>query len=351
MAEDRFPVKTVSFEPLSTDRPKRSRSFAGRSRTASFVEVSWWRRQAIRVAMFGSIDGFDFSTICHCANRVTRLPHWLYSAPEPHGGNADQLWRAALANLTGVQPSFKEMHSAWSDLFLDLVFVGAAYQLGELLKASYYTCVPSVGQTQGDEYACVGGGVGLFYAMALFSSMQQVWATTTIWRAKYKEDDLVHWLLDVLALLLLILTAGGIKPVQFYLQATDKQDGMLRFLLPLWCCWLLWTVRMVEVATNGTVEMMRRDISHHLFDAVIILVVCWLPAILTLRSSTSTTSPRILAGYGIMLLPVEHLTAVVLLFIGAQWMTLSQAIRHLMRDCCKRVVRRTKVGRSSLLSS
>jgi len=94
-------------------------------------------------------------------------------------------------------------HTNWFDLFFDLIFVGAALQLGSLLKASL------------DLRGC-----GYFGAMAL--ALQTCWSNRLYYDARVDTDDLLHKALDMLGALTVAAAAlhigsgasGGTTPVQ-----------------------------------------------------------------------------------------------------------------------------------------
>lgn len=128
------------------------------------------------------------------------------------------------------------LHAEWSDLFLDLIFVGAGYRLGVLIKAAFYSCSVAgggggsgsdsgagsgSGSTGGralaaamgsaEEPECVGLGLGILYFCAIFQVMYRSWLTDMLHTARYDSDDTYHRVLDVAAYFLLCLSANSIK--------------------------------------------------------------------------------------------------------------------------------------------
>ena len=70
-------------------------------------------------------------------------------------------------------------HTNWFDLFFDLIFVGAAFQLGSLLKQN------------------VDAG-GCLYFGAIFLSLQGAWSNKLHFDARIDADDIVHKVQDIL---------------------------------------------------------------------------------------------------------------------------------------------------------
>ena len=102
----------------------------------------------------------------------------------------------------------QELTAGWTDLFLDLIFVGAAYQLGDMIKYTFYDCTPdadsdgssgsdggssSSGSSSADsaDYiyaddhrrladaapaACLPWALAWLYALASFGAMTRLWS-------------------------------------------------------------------------------------------------------------------------------------------------------------------------------
>lgn len=86
-------------------------------------------------------------------------------------------------------------HTNWFDLFFDLVFVGAAFQLGTLLKNNV-------------------DAMGVLYFVAIFFSLFQAWMNKLQYDSRIVADDVAHKCLDMTEALLVCAAAlhiGGGK--------------------------------------------------------------------------------------------------------------------------------------------
>ena len=79
-------------------------------------------------------------------------------------------------------------HTNWGDLFFDLIYVAAAFQLGALLKESVSL-------------------KGVAYFLVLFMTLAHAWQCKLNYDARIDVDDLVHKLLDVVEALLVATMA------------------------------------------------------------------------------------------------------------------------------------------------
>lgn len=102
-------------------------------------------------------------------------------------------------------------------------YVGVAYQLGSVMKYSFYSCDDGSGSASGSSrrlassggalVECVGIGYGVLYSAAYFLLMFQMWFNDAFYRARYEATDVVHRLADLLQYLLLVIAAANISPV------------------------------------------------------------------------------------------------------------------------------------------
>ena len=194
----------------------------------------------------------------------------------------------------------QHLTAGWSDLFLDLIFVGAAYQLGDLIKYTFFACTPesssssssssssysssssSESMSGSDEashrrladYAypeCLPWGLAWLHSVAIFSTMFRLWLLETMYRARFDASDSFHRALDMLGYLLLIVGASNISPLQEYTgkalggayQGVPKYASML---VPFLAAALLWWLRYWEVALLARAENARRLASALLID-------------------------------------------------------------------------------------
>ena len=145
----------------------------------------------------------------------------------------------------GCVPACSQLHASWADLFHDLIYVGAAYQLGDVVKTSFYSCVteeelwsergnssgssPSSGPlssgrrlglpaAEGGAYECVGVLIGVFYSMALFQCLVRLWMADLFLHNRFEASDMAHRLHDCLTYLAIAFAASGILPVAGFLE-------------------------------------------------------------------------------------------------------------------------------------
>ena len=90
-------------------------------------------------------------------------------------------------------------HTNWGDLFFDLIYVGAAYQLGELLKSSISL-------------------EGVAYFVVMFYSLADAWHHKLAYDCRVDADDFVHKLIDVVEATLVAAAAlhisGGLAEMK-----------------------------------------------------------------------------------------------------------------------------------------
>jgi low temperature requirement protein LtrA len=169
------------------------------------------------------------------------------------------------------------LHAQWSDLFLDLIFVGAGYRLGGLMKDAFYSCGGlggGGGVGTGGSYGgggggggggtsneCVGLGLGLLYFVAIFQVLYRCWLTDMLHTARYESEDRYHRLLDLGSYLLLCLAANAITSVQ-----TLVCGSLPSFLVPVMLVMGLWILRFVEMALFSPGEVTRRRASGDIID-------------------------------------------------------------------------------------
>ena len=95
------------------------------------------------------------------------------------------------------------VHAGTQELFLDLIFVGLAYRIGDVFAASYYDCDRGDGDggsgsgrrlvggsCSSQKQGCIGLPLGLLHSMAPFVCMVMLWQVETAHRAKYAHPPL-----------------------------------------------------------------------------------------------------------------------------------------------------------------
>ena len=89
-------------------------------------------------------------------------------------------------------------HSEWGDLFYDLFYVAAAYNLGNLLTSSL----------EPDLYK-----KGVMYFVAIFGSLYIAWEESVLYQSRYATGDYFHQLVNILRILFVSLSIIHIDPI------------------------------------------------------------------------------------------------------------------------------------------
>lgn len=184
------------------------------------------------------------------------------------------------------QPQY-ELHASWADLFFDLIYVGAAYQLGVVVKYSFVSCyydgLPSTNSTGSASYygrhlaststsrngaireygECVGIWLGVLYSLGFFSVLCRLWLFDLYMRNRFDTPDLAHKLLDLVCYFFVAAAASGVNVVHSF-----DETGLWPFLLPSIAAMVLYMGRMLEVALRSDDIGCRRQASAMLLDAL-----------------------------------------------------------------------------------
>jgi hypothetical protein len=91
-------------------------------------------------------------------------------------------------------------HSEWGDLFYDLFYVAAAYNLGNLLTSALD---PNYFEK------------GIVYFFALFGSLYIAWEESVLYQSRYATGDYFHQFVNLLRLLFVSLSIIHIDPVRY----------------------------------------------------------------------------------------------------------------------------------------
>ncbi len=137
-----------------------------------------------------------------------------------------------------------DVHAGGQELFLDLIFVGVAYRVGEVMKSCFYSCTPysaaaaaaaaaaaSSSAAEG-EAICLGTGTTLLHSLAPFLCMYTIWKIETSHRASYIVNSRLHAALDLAGNLLLIIAGMNMQPANVYREQRGVSLGLARVLLP-----------------------------------------------------------------------------------------------------------------------
>ena len=91
-------------------------------------------------------------------------------------------------------------HSEWGDLFYDLFYVAAAYNLGNLLTSALD---PNYFKK------------GIVYFVAIFGSLYIAWEESVLYQSRYATGDYYHQFVNLLRLLFVSLSVIHIDPVRY----------------------------------------------------------------------------------------------------------------------------------------
>lgn len=268
---------------------------------------------------------------------VKKRLHWYDVVEDEHAGghhghghhHVDTWWNLPWYKTPEVRQMWGEsqehMHAGGQELFLDLIFVGVAYRVGVVMKAAFYACdhtispysaaaferdgsgsgsgsgssagsasssyaassasgsagsvsssSSSMGRRLGgsDDYpVCMGFGHGLAYALAPFVCMYMLWHLETVYKANYRTRSRIHYLLDLLTSLFLVVAAMSVDTIDSYRGVDSKAPSLILGLLI--ADFSIWMVRIGEVALASPYEAARRQSAGDLIVGCQVLL-CWM---------------------------------------------------------------------------
>ena len=178
----------------------------------------------------------------------------------------------------------------------------------------------------GGSYApCVGIGVGLAYALAHFICVYLLWSIEREHKASFRCRSKVHYVLDLICSLLLVLSSMSIDPVASY-RGVPGADALIMCLGLLLIDLAIWIGRVLEVALTNPYEAPRRQASS---QSLVLLQVFGLWAtgwvlLLVTRTSDAETHAH------------KHVDiCVVLMWLGVLRWILMTFYRPLRLLCCR----------------
>jgi len=134
-------------------------------------------------------------------------------------------------------------HVNWGDLFFDLFYVAAFYNLGNIF-------------VQGDP-----DPVSVLYFLTCFFSIMQLWNDKTFYDAKFVYgDDIWHKIFDSLFLLVVATACCSIGPVRKMSDPNDKGGDMFGFALAIVLGTLMNWIRYIETYFYGNGQ--KKNIQH-----------------------------------------------------------------------------------------
>lgn len=173
--------------------------------------------------------------------------------------------------------------------FLDLIFVGVAFRVGQVMKSCIYSCtdasfVGSSGSASGSSgYAsgsgrllaggsnydqCLPLGPSVLHSLAPFCCMYTLWEIEKRHRGQFNVDSIFHALLDLVNDLFLILAGMHMQPANSYREFRDASLGPARVLVPVLCALTVWMFRIGEISLINEREGARRQSANELFTCM-----------------------------------------------------------------------------------
>ena len=168
----------------------------------------------------------------HLVRQATRIVMESSEDLGEHSGHHTPRYHVPMRRQVKIDDEYK-LAPDWMDTFLDLIFVGAAYKLGNLVKESFYTCASAASgsagssgsesadsgarsggrllaaDSAGDQLSCAGLGLGVLFSIGIFQALYRCWLTDCLHTARYDAGDLFHTVLGVFGDFLLVAEEGN----------------------------------------------------------------------------------------------------------------------------------------------
>jgi len=125
-------------------------------------------------------------------------------------------------------------HINWGDLFFDLFYVAAAYNLGTLLMS---TLTPSLYDR------------GIVYFIGVFGPLYNCWDSKLVYASRYSVGDYAHQILEVIRVFFLSFSVLHIKSIE--LMSDPKSVEMFGFTLGVFCESLIRIFLKIELILVG----------------------------------------------------------------------------------------------------
>jgi len=175
--------------------------------------------------------------------------------------------------------------------FLDLIFVGVAFRVGQVMKTCMYSCADAalaaaggsgsasasgvasgsgrlLGAASGYDDECLGLGPSVLHSLAPFCCMYTLWEIEKRHRGQFNVDSIFHALLDLVNDLFLILAGMHMQPANSYREIRDDSLGPARVLVPVLCALLVWMFRIGEISLINQREGARRQSANEFFTCL-----------------------------------------------------------------------------------
>jgi len=211
-----------------------------------------------------------------------------------------------------------QLHASWGELFLDLIFVGAAYRLGNFVKGSFCEQLSAASASSSssshasdssavdaadggrvlaaqpafaEPALCLGPMLGLLYASAFFYCCLRLWLNDLHYRSRFEPSSTFHRALDLLGYLLLVETAASIGKAHVYQSSSAGATELATFIVPSSALHGLWQLRWLEIALRSHDEESRRFSAMKLTDDAPSLL--WWAAALLLAFQRGANQPAV----------------------------------------------------------
>lgn len=135
-------------------------------------------------------------------------------------------------------------HINWGDLFFDLFYVAAAYNLGTLLMS---TLTPSLYDR------------GIVYFIGVFGPLYNCWESKLFYESRYSVGDYAHQILEVIRVFFLSFSVLHIKSIE--LMSDPKSAEMFGFTLGIFIESLIRIILKIELILVGQGD--REAIRNH----------------------------------------------------------------------------------------
>ena len=213
------------------------------------------------------------------------------------------------------------VHAGGQELFVDLIFVGAAYRVGQCMKACFYTCTPELSSDvllAAEPATCLGLGLSLLHSCAPFVCMYTLWDLEKRHTAQFSSQSPAHFSLDLASDLFLILGSMSISPANVYRDDRTAHNGLTRVLVPTLFALGLWCMRLLEIALLSPREGARRQCAGDVITCLQLLTM-WVAALVLASTDADDGATNALTSD----------LAAVLMWLGAAWWVVKPAIRTL----------------------
>ena len=298
------------------------------------------------VRVFWGTRGADCGLVC-CIRRIA----WFEDLHEKSHGEGEHIvesfWHARLTAVPTLRHIWGDkqasLHAGGQELFVDLIFVAAAYRVGEVLKLCIYSCA-APGVVGGVEAAatnashvvasharalasayfteneCIGLGLAVLHSLAPFVCMYSLWDIEKRHRAMYEVSSKTHVMLDWLTDFLLIAASMDMQPANAYRSRRHPSLGLSRVLIPITGAFCVWMARIAEIALLSTRECARRQSSVELITCCQILVLWGGALVLSMHDFGDPLTNARMSD-----------CAAALMWIGNLWWLWKQAFRSLIK--------------------